>query len=60
MDGELVYELPSLDDIRGTKRHVNSLYSEYRRDMNHKSIQWIHRKRQDVDELDQTTEYVDG
>lgn len=35
VDGELVYELPTLDEVRSfAQHHINSLYSEYRRDMN--------------------------
>ena len=70
MDGELVYELPSLDDVREfTKRHVNSLYSEYRRDMNPQEYPvdlsqaaWDHKMnlikttREYVDQIDQTQE----
>lgn len=70
VDGELVYELPSLDDIREfTKRHVNSLYSEYRRDMNPQEYPvdlsqaaWDHKMnlikatREYVDQIDQTQE----
>ena len=35
VDGELVYELPALDEVRDfAQHHINSLYSEYRRDLN--------------------------
>ena len=35
VDGELVYDLPALNDIREyTAEHIESLWSEYRRDLN--------------------------
>ena len=35
VDGELVYDLPALNDIRDyTAEHIESLWSEYRRDLN--------------------------
>lgn len=70
VNGELVYDLPALDDVREyAKRHIDSLYSEYRRDLNPQEYPvdlsqaaWDHKvnlikaTREYVDHIDQTEE----